>query len=57
MSFRSFIVLVGMFCLVVSVVLGVRTFTSDPANAVGCLVMAVAGALFIWISQLGKGGS
>lgn len=55
MSFRSFIVLMGVFCMVAGLVFGVWTFTLDPNYAVPCFVMSVAGALFIWISTLGKG--
>lgn len=57
MSFRSFIVLVGIFCMTAGLVFGVWTFTRDPNYAVSCFVMSVAGALFVWISTLGKGSS
>lgn len=56
MSFRSFIVLIGMFCMAAGLVFGVWTFTRDPNYAVPCFVMSVAGALLVGISRLGNGG-
>lgn len=56
MSFRSLIVLVGMFCLFMAMVIGILGFrNADTAQAAGGLVMAIAGGLFIWISTIGKG--
>lgn len=54
MSFRSFIVLVGIFCMSAGLVFGVWTFTRTPDYGVPCFVMSVAGALFVWISTLGR---
>jgi hypothetical protein len=50
-SFTSFLALLGMFCFVVSIWLGVLTFTSDPANGAGCFVMAIAGAIFTGLAR------
>lgn len=52
----GFLRAVAVLCFIASITFGYLAFTVEPMHAVSCLVMGIAGWLFLGISRIGGNG-